>query len=127
MSPLVVVAIVIGTLAFSFGFTILAVFSWGMFSLASAMKSLVKELGDLTFALQGLPGQLDGMVPALKGLSPAVMSHSEQMTALVAVIQANTESQPMPKIEIPKEEDEQWQSQGVPPSPFEEEDGLARS
>lgn len=117
MSTNLAILLVLGTLAFAFGFSILAIFSWCLYNLARSEHALVMSLDNLA----RLPDELHGIVPALAKLVPAVNIHGEQLTNLVAVIQANAAAvEAAPKVEPPKAEDEVWRT-NIPPNPFDEE------
>jgi hypothetical protein len=87
---------ILATLIAVIFFAILAVAAYYVYDFAVTLRKLVVSLDELSAQVTGLPHNLRGIVPALTGLVVELPKHTEQLKALVAVIEAANQPTALP-------------------------------
>jgi len=79
---------ILATLIAVIFFAILTVAAYYVYDFAITLRKLIVSLDELSAQVTGLPFNVRGIVPAVTGLLAGLQKHTEQVKALVAVIEA---------------------------------------
>ena len=78
---------ILATLVAVIFFAVLIVVAYYVYDFAVTLRKLITSLDELSAQVNGLPWNLRGIVPAITGLVVELPKHTEQLKALVDVIE----------------------------------------